>query len=52
MLSGDFPFKGEYVEDIMIQIKEGQINFEENNWSLVSDQAKDLILLLLKNDPL
>jgi calcium-dependent protein kinase len=50
MLSGYPPFDGETQDEIFESILEGEIDFSEEEWANVSDEAKDLIMCLLTNE--
>jgi calcium-dependent protein kinase len=50
MLSGYPPFDGETQEEIFESILEGEVDFSEEEWQNVSEEAKDLIINLLTNE--
>ena len=50
MLWGFPPFDGETQEEIFESILEGDVDFSEEGWSLISEDAKDLISHLLTNE--
>ena len=51
LLCGYPPFNGESDEEIFIEILKGQVEFPEEDWSEVSEEAKDLIQKMLTKDP-
>ena len=51
MLFGSVPFKANGLKDLHKLILEGKVIFKSNNNSYISNEAKDLILNLLKVDP-
>jgi serine/threonine protein kinase len=51
MLGGENPFRAEYLQDLIAQIKEGRYSFPEQSWGGISASAKELISLLLRIDP-
>jgi len=54
MLSGKMPFKlnaESTPEELLSQISESKINFDEGNWKQVSNEAKDLLKKMLNLDP-
>ncbi|CAD8118147.1 unnamed protein product [Paramecium sonneborni] len=51
MLSGQLPFNGDYLNDLIESIKEAKYEFPEEVFQEVSNQAKDLIQQLLQKDP-
>jgi calcium-dependent protein kinase len=50
MLCGVPPFTGENDDEIYCSVKRGKINFDEEEWDYVSNDAKDLIKKLLTID--
>ncbi|CAD8098248.1 unnamed protein product [Paramecium sonneborni] len=50
MLSGQLPFISEYLNDLIEQIKEAQIQFPDNLFNQISKEAKDLVSQLLQKD--
>lgn len=50
MLSGYPPFDGETQEEIFESILDGEVDFSEDEWQNVSEEAKDLILNLLTKE--
>jgi len=50
MLSGYPPYDGETQEEIFDSILEGHVDFEDESWDGVSEDAKDLILKLLTTE--
>ncbi|KAG1140180.1 hypothetical protein G6F37_010448 [Rhizopus arrhizus] len=51
LLSGYTPFYGEDQNELFDAIMKGQYEFDEEYWSEISDEAKNLIDKLLKHDP-
>ena len=51
MLCGDPPFDGDDDDQIYKSIIKGKVEFNQNIWSEVSNEAKDLIKKLLTKDP-
>lgn len=51
MLSGRQPFKGEDMNSVYNKIIKGEFKYEEDDWGEVSQEAKDLVNLLLEVDP-
>lgn len=47
LLCGYPPFNGENDEEILEKIKKGNFRFPEEEWGSISDEAKDLIKLML-----
>ena len=47
LLSGEPPFNGETDYEIVERIKAGEYSLEGEHWDQISDQAKNLIELLL-----
>ena len=50
LLSGEFPFNGNDIEEIESKIKLGKFLFDFDKFTGVSEEAKDLIKKCLKND--
>ena len=50
MLCGEAPFKGDTDEEIYSSIRRGIINFNQEEWDYISNDAKDLIKKLLTID--
>ncbi|CAK74290.1 unnamed protein product (macronuclear) [Paramecium tetraurelia] len=50
MLSGQLPFISEYLNDLIEQIKEAQIQFPDELFKQISKEAKDLVSQLLQKD--
>ena len=50
ILSGCFPFPGQTQEEVYNRVKSGVFDFEQKEFELVSDSAKDLIQKLLTVD--
>jgi calcium-dependent protein kinase len=48
MLSGRPPFGGKNNTEILNNVLNGSYDFSAPNWSLISDEAKDLITHLLE----
>ena len=51
LLSGEQPFEGSSKQEILKKIVIGKYAFSSDSWSQVSDQAKDLVRLMLKASP-
>jgi len=51
LLCGYPPFNGETDNEILAKIKSGKFSFPEEEWNVVSFEAKDLIKNLLEFDP-
>jgi len=51
LLCGYPPFRGETDKDTMIQVRLGHLTFKAEDWKYVSDDAKNLIRMLLKEEP-
>jgi calcium-dependent protein kinase len=51
MLCGVPPFNGSSRKEVMSKIKKGKFSFSSKIWSLISDEAKSLITLMLTMDP-
>ena len=43
MLSGDMPFRGNNVREVMKRISLGRLDFDDEIWESISQEAKDLI---------
>jgi len=52
LLCGYEPFYGENDAELIQVNKEGYFDFPDDDWSTVSDEAKDLITQLMEKDPL
>ena len=50
LLWGYFPFEGSNLVEIYENIQRNEVRFEESQWELVSQEAKDLILNCLNKD--
>lgn len=50
MLSGYPPFDGETQDEIYECILEGEVDFSDSEWESVSDEAKELIQLMLTDE--
>ncbi|CAK76827.1 unnamed protein product (macronuclear) [Paramecium tetraurelia] len=50
MLSGQLPFLSDYLNDLIEKIKEAAIEFPNDLFEQVSEEAKDLIIQLLQKD--
>ncbi|CAD8174500.1 unnamed protein product [Paramecium octaurelia] len=50
MLSGQLPFLSDYLNDLIEKIKEATIEFPNDLFEQVSEEAKDLIIQLLQKD--
>lgn len=51
MLSGIQPFYSEYIVDLIEKIENCKIEFPEQEWKYVSEEAKNLIKSLLIKEP-
>lgn len=51
LLSGNPPFKGENEQEVLAKVKKGTFSFNAREWMSVSEDAKDLIKLLMKREP-
>lgn len=51
LLSGETPFPGKTEADILSKVKVGDFKFADNVWKDISDEAMDLVTLLLQVDP-
>jgi len=51
LLSGNLPFMGRSQKELFRKIVSGKYEFKEDDWSGVSDDAKDLVQKLLVLDP-
>eukprot|EP00183_Erythrolobus_madagascarensis_P006183 CAMPEP_0185845564 /NCGR_PEP_ID=MMETSP1354-20130828/1494_1 /TAXON_ID=708628 /ORGANISM="Erythrolobus madagascarensis, Strain CCMP3276" /LENGTH=537 /DNA_ID=CAMNT_0028545551 /DNA_START=435 /DNA_END=2048 /DNA_ORIENTATION=+ len=51
MLSGQLPFDGNNIRDVLKRVKQGTFTFPDKEWSEISDSVKDLICGLLTLDP-
>lgn len=51
LLSGSPPFNGDQDAEIIRKIKRGRIQYPEERWGKISDDAKEFIKKLLKRDP-
>lgn len=51
LLGGDLPFVGRSQKELFRNIVMGKYEFQEESWSHVSEQAKDLVKQLLVTDP-
>ncbi|XP_062974833.1 serine/threonine-protein kinase 33 isoform X2 [Elgaria multicarinata webbii] len=51
LLCGEPPFMAGSEEKLFEVIKKGELHFKRSNWELVSEAAKNVLLLLLKVDP-
>jgi calcium-dependent protein kinase len=51
LLSGKPPFGGDNDKEILEKIKLGVFSFSGQEWSRISNEAKDLIKQMLKFDP-
>ena len=51
LLTGSFPFNGTTRDQVLFHIKTNQISLDQAKWSQLSIQAKDLIGLLLNQNP-
>jgi len=51
LLSGNLPFMGRSQKELFRKIVAGKFDFDDEEWSEVSDQAKDLVRQMLVLDP-
>eukprot|EP00429_Kryptoperidinium_foliaceum_P128488 CAMPEP_0176282956 /NCGR_PEP_ID=MMETSP0121_2-20121125/51067_1 /TAXON_ID=160619 /ORGANISM="Kryptoperidinium foliaceum, Strain CCMP 1326" /LENGTH=495 /DNA_ID=CAMNT_0017623317 /DNA_START=48 /DNA_END=1535 /DNA_ORIENTATION=- len=51
MLCGYPPFFGETDADVLAKVREGKFSFNSADWNNISEDAKNLIRMLLKMDP-
>ncbi|KAM3132738.1 hypothetical protein pb186bvf_015166 [Paramecium bursaria] len=51
LLCGYPPFAGRTDQDTLKKVKEGKLLFDVNDWSLISNQAQDLVKKMLTLDP-
>jgi len=51
LLSGAPPFFGETDQEVLAKVKQGHLNFNSRDWKGISDDAKDLVRMLVKMDP-
>ena len=51
ILCGNPPFNGNSRKEVMLKIKKGQFSFSTKIWTMISKEAKDLITLMLTQDP-
>lgn len=52
LLSGEPPFKGKQDEEILANVMHAPLEFRKPIWSVVSDQARDLIRRMLIRNPI
>lgn len=51
MLTGVSPFRGRDHKEVLLKNKEGTISVCESHWSSVSEEAKDLVLMMIAKEP-
>jgi len=51
MLSGELPFDGSNIKEVLKRVKIGSFNFPDSEWASISDEVKDLIQGLLAYNP-
>jgi calcium-dependent protein kinase len=51
MLSGSPPFYGKTRKEVIAKILKGKLSFNQDIWTLVSSDAKDLIIRMLEMNP-
>ena len=51
LLCGYPPFNGETDKEIMEAVKKGEFDFPEEEWSVITEEGKDLIKKMLTYDP-
>ena len=50
MLCGYPPFNGKTSQQVMQKIKRGKLQFKEEDWAFVSEEARELVECLLRPD--
>mmetsp|Transcript_1915 Transcript_1915/g.3453 ORF Transcript_1915/g.3453 Transcript_1915/m.3453 type:complete len:455 (-) Transcript_1915:1441-2805(-) len=51
MLSGQLPFDGNNIKDVLRRVRSGTFDFPPREWSKISEDVKNLLRGLLKYDP-
>jgi len=51
LLSGAPPFFGETDQEVLARVKQGNLSFNSRDWKGISEDAKDLVRMLVKMDP-
>jgi calcium-dependent protein kinase len=51
LLSGFPPFFGQTDQEVLAKVKQGHLSFSGKEWKGISDDAKDLVRMLVKMDP-
>jgi len=51
LLSGVPPFFGQTDQEVLAKVKQGHLNFRSRDWSGISEDAKELVRMLVKMDP-
>eukprot|EP00180_Rhodochaete_pulchella_P001763 Plantae.Rhodophyta-Rhodochaete_pulchella.ctg2632.p1 GENE.Plantae.Rhodophyta-Rhodochaete_pulchella.ctg2632~~Plantae.Rhodophyta-Rhodochaete_pulchella.ctg2632.p1 ORF type:complete len:481 (+),score=88.32 Plantae.Rhodophyta-Rhodochaete_pulchella.ctg2632:101-1444(+) len=51
MLSGELPFDGANIKEVLKRVKIGSFDFPDSEWANISDEVKDLIQGLLAYNP-
>lgn len=51
MLSGELPFEGISISDVLKQVRNGQYSFPDKQWAEISVEAKDFVRNLMEIDP-
>ena len=52
LVAGYLPFDGETTEDIIAAVKDGDLDFEHEEWSEVDSEKREFVQALLQKDPL
>ncbi|MCQ2817017.1 MAG: protein kinase [archaeon] len=51
LLCGEYPFNGDSTKELFKNIVNQKVEFKEDVWKTISDDAKDLLIHLLEKDP-
>jgi calcium-dependent protein kinase len=51
LLSGYPPFYGQTDQEVLAKVKQGHLSFSSKDWKGISEDAKDLVRMLVKMDP-
>lgn len=49
-MTGDFPFAGSTIQEVMEKNKKGEVGINEEKWKGVSVEAKDLVMRMTMRD--